>query len=210
MAALIILGAIHEEEKKKKRLLQQKKNQQVRDTIILNNSMDQNLGIQYGYMWFIQYFKSGILMTNYKILKVDKNESIVIESIKSRILHCLENNICSDYLFYKVKNVDANIASYDAIIRSNYESLHIKIRDKRCKKICVFSNNRKLFKLLYDKLDFLKNYNDYMNHLENLSKKELIQIFEETFGEEPKMIFFKKFIIRNLLDNKKREFINNY
>jgi hypothetical protein len=212
MAALIIMAAVHEEEVKKRKILEiEKQKQEESERNILMNSMNPNNGIQYGYMLFTQYSSHGVLMSNYRIYETGRDALIIIENIKYRILNYLERNIKTDFLFYQVENVDPNLVSYNIVRSSNFPHLHIKINKRKLKNICIFYGNKKLKKLVYDKLDFLKDYDSFLEHLETLNKKDLVELYIQIYGQEPKMSFFKKRrMFDMLLDNKKREFIKNY
>lgn len=162
-------------------------------------------GIHYGYMWFIDLKMANV--TDSKVLKTDDDINIVTDYIHDSILSKLEKNIIGTYLFYQVENINPNIVSYQLIIRSNYPCVTIYIRDSKHKKFCYLKGNSMLRDALYGNLPFLVRYDDMVTLLHTMKKKALKQEHYIVYTNVNVNLLSKKAIIKDLLQNKKREFI---
>lgn len=165
-------------------------------------------GIHYGYMWFSTCDVHGIYVTDSKVLKTDDDITIITDYIHDSILSKLEKNIIGTYLFYQVEDINPNIVSYQLITRSNYPCVTVYIRDSKHKKFCYIKGNGRLYDALYNNLPYLKRYDDTSTRLHTMNKdalkKEHFIIYTQM-----NVHLSKKMIIKDLLQNKKREFIKN-
>lgn len=210
MAAIILLSQMDEDDKKKKRLIQTKKKKELEEYNIMYSSMNFNNVTQYGLMWFYAYITHGVQMSNHKVIITNKDKSVVIEELKSRVINCLNNKYKESYMVYEVKNVDPNMVSYNVIKSSTYPYVCVRIFNRKSNKICSINGNKILKAIVCEKLDFLADYLSYLEDLEKLSTKDLEGLYKEVYGKKPGFLFARRFIITALLDNKKRGFIENY
>lgn len=198
----------------KKRLLEYKKNKEMNDVDTLLKST-YNYDTYYNIMTFYSYrvcdSDHDITLIRFKILYVDKNKNIIIDNLRNLILDRLNKNKYTNYFFYKTHGVNPNLITYDILKYSNYSNLHIIVNKNKSKKLCLFYNNNKLYKLLYPSLYFLVEYDDYYKKIKCMDINNLVKEYYETYGENINICLrFKKIIIKYLLDNKKRQFITNY
>ena len=212
MAGLIILMAIQdEEERARRRIIVRRDNQNAYDAKRVKNSYNINIGIRYGYMSFYEYYDHNILMSVYKIFNTSRDLDIIISNIKNQILKCLNNKIKRNLLLYQVKNIDASVVSYNILtMSSSYPLLIITIHNPKKPIILSLSGDNNLKTMLYDKLDFLQSYNAYLNSLKKLSKKQLVDLYKQVYVQDPPFLFSKKRILKALLNNNKKEFLENY
>lgn len=181
---------------------------------IVKNEDDLNIqpspGIHYGYMWFSKYDIHGIYVTDSKVLKTDDDIHIVTNFIHDSILNKLDKDIIGTFLFYQVENINPNIVSYQLITRSNFPYVTIYLRDRRHKHFCYFKGDSELYDVLYNNLPFLMDYNDTMKVLYTMKKKALKREHYIVYINKKVNFMTKEAIIRELLKNKRREFIKNY
>ena len=191
-------------------IITHKKQQEQDDKLIITNQPNFS-GLQYGFMGYSEYYQHGILMSEYKIHKTSNDINLIIKALRQEILCYFNESKTGNLLFYQVNNIDPGLISYNIIKSSNYPFVKIEICHRTRNKLCNFYGDSKLYQTLYDELDFLKNYNEYLSQLNKLSKSELSRMYFEVYGAKHKFLLFKKLrIFKALLDNNKRLFIKTY
>lgn len=181
------------------------------DNLLLTNSqLNITPGIHYGYMTYSLYYLDGVEITNYKIQNTNNDLDIIIQDLSNRIITSFEKKLFPKFLVYQVENIDPRLVSYNIIMSSTFHWAKIHVRHIKNKEICYFYGNNLLLMDIWEKIYFLKNYNQFLKHLQSLRKNDLELLFKETFRKKPKYIFNKKKKMFNaLLKNKKKEFVQN-
>lgn len=154
----------------------------------------------YGVMWYHTYYLQGVLLSNYKIYYTSTNMDDVLTYIKNEIISCIKKKSESNLLLYKVDNIDPRIVSYHLITSSNF--LFVKIIISKKIDICTFQGNQNFSNKLYEKLDFLKEYNDYKDRVQKLTKDKLKDLYYEIYVSRP-LLMKKKDILKAIMKNKK-------
>ena len=210
MAFIIMATTMNNNNGSKASITMHKKQQELDEKLIVNNQPNFS-GLQYGFMGYNEYYQHGVLMSEYKIHKTSNDINLIIKALRQDILWHLNENLTENLLFYQVNNIDPGLVSYNIIKSSNYPCVRIEICDRKRKKLCNFYGDDNLYTTLYNELHFLKNYNEYLNQLNKLSKSELSKLYFEVYGTKHNFMLFKKLrIFKALLDNNKRLFIKNY
>lgn len=201
MASMIAINSMASEDRRRKDenekvVIFKKREQQT----ILTASNSMIFQSSYGVMWYHTYYLQGVLLSNYKIYYTSTNMDDVLTYIKDKIIRCIKNKVQSNLLLYKVDNIDPRVVSYHLITSSNFSFLKIIISDQI--DICTFQGNQTFCNKLYEKLDFLKEYNDYKDGVKKLTKDKLKDLYYEIYVSRP-LLMTKKDILKAIMKNKK-------
>lgn len=200
MAAMIAINSIASEDRRRrdeeKVVIFKKREQQT----ILTASNSMIFQSSYGVMWYHTYYLQGVLLSNYKIYYTSTNMDDVLTYIKNEIIGCIKKKNESNLLLYKVDNIDPRVVSYHLITSSNFSFVKISISKKI--DICTFQGNQNFSNKLYEKLDFLKEYNDYKDSIKKLTKDKLKDLYYEIYVSRP-LLMKKKDILKAIMKNKK-------
>jgi hypothetical protein len=166
----------------------------------------------YGLMVYDLCYINNNALIEYKIIYADNNYIGVGTCLKKQILDALETKKQINILFYETTDNDPRYISYNTLMSSKkIPCVGICVNNPRKEKLCKFIGNKRLQWLIYNCLDFLKEYDTYRDNLRLRDKTGLEKIFEETFSKKSTYKLFKKHrMFKKLLQQKKREFIKNY
>lgn len=168
---------------------------------------DQNS--EYGYMRYSQCYNSGTEKIVFKIFNTSHDINLIKKYLKQYIISCINKKESTNILFFKVVNVDAKYVSYDFIKRCGFPWLNIKVCSSDSNNMCIFNGDQDLFDMIYDELDFLIEYNDYVKKLESYDYSKLRKLYHQTFGTYPNYYIYKHSrTLNDLLKHKRKEIIN--
>jgi hypothetical protein len=205
MAGIMMLSAMDDDRRRKKREREQIALFKKREEIVSMSARNiKNNETSYGLMSYVTWCVQSHVLSNFEIYYTSTDINIVIENTKKEIRRTIKNNRKLNLLFYCVHNIDPRLVSYRFIIRSNLQWLDIVLDNKP--KFCKFYGDTELCRQLYDKLDFLKEYDLYMKNLSRLSKKDLKGLYYQTFRKSA-MLLTKKSIWKKLLKCKRRNIL---
>ncbi|XWV26952.1 hypothetical protein QJ857_gp0097 [Tupanvirus soda lake] len=171
-------------------------------TTLLNSLKSNENGINYGCMWYNNYY--------YKVYDTSDNIDNMVSSIQCALLLALENKSRINLILYQVEDIDPRFVSRNFIESSTFPWCKIKI-DGNSKKICTFYGNQSLFNQIYPKLSLLDDYQRYVNDIEWLDEPNLNHAYEQVFNKKASFIFNKKEkILKKLVKQKKFELVNTY
>jgi len=166
-------------------------------------------GVYYGFMTF--KLNHGNYIPNYHIISTSNHIDVIINHLKDYIINLYNQNKKENLLFYQVFDVNPNLVSYNIIKSSTYPYVVIQINNPKHFIIYKMNGHKTLRKAIYKQLEFLQNYDDYLQHLTHLNKHQMVKEYNTIFDKQPNFIFFSKSrMIKDLINNKKREFITNY
>ncbi|XWV25614.1 hypothetical protein QJ856_gp0139 [Tupanvirus deep ocean] len=178
----------------------------------LNNNNKK--GVHYGYMWYYEYYYDGLYFNEYKIYDTSDDINKIITGIQNVLIWAVENKKITNFMVYQVEDVDPRLVSYNIIKSSNYPWFKIKINGKS-KNICDFfcdpNGNKSLYMQVYPHLNFLNDYNKYVENIESLDNAKLKDTYEQVFNKKASFIFNKRSkILKHLTEQKKFELIETY
>lgn len=178
------------------------------DLLIIHNQKNMP-GIHYGYMIYaIDLFAFDDLDFEYKILNTSDDINVIINDLSKKIILSLGNNFLHRYLMYQVENIDPKMVSYNIILSSAFPYVNINVNKMGEEKICDFYGDNDLCRYVYENIDFLKIYDQYVFDIKRLDKNDLEKIFVMTFGKKPKYFYnIRNKILEKLFESKKNEII---
>lgn len=203
---------IYDEIKQRNKMIQHAKKE---DDIIMQCGTHEshNFPLQYGLLWYDEYEPY-----HYKIIFTETNLDNALKLLQDKLMFRIQSGIISSYLFFQIQHMDANLASYFIITSSNYPYLAIHLYNRRKKRIHKISGNNVLYNPVYHSLFYLKSYDEFRAYVIKLDKEKLRDMYYDAYGIQnvphtkiyTKTLYTKTMLVKALLDNKKREFIDNY
>jgi hypothetical protein len=181
--------------------------QRAKDEVIIRQCVTGHAKIfplQYGLLWYDEYEPY-----NYKVIFIDTDITTALKKLQDKIMYRINYGIISSYLFYQIQHIDASLVSYYIVKSSNYPYVEINLHNKTKKVICTISGDNHLSELVHNNLFYLKEYDIHRCFITKLNKAKLRDIYYEIYGKN-NLLYTKKMLIKEILDNKKREFIDNY